>query len=150
MPPRSRLPCHPPSWLGPASHMFPLRGRPHRPISRTWPHHWLVIHARTMLLCQAKFFCGRSFIVIGPLYSSLSELSELYRRSRKFNSTRLRNSTAPGPRQHTTVLQYNYTHALTQSRIRRKLLVQKLFSARRIFCGGATRLRLAAAAEFGG
>jgi hypothetical protein len=32
--------------------------------------------------------------------------------------------------------------------------VQKIFSARRIFCGGggggATRLRLAAAAEFGG
>jgi hypothetical protein len=37
---------------------------------------------------------------MGPLYTSLSEL---YRRSRKLNGTRLRNSTAPGPRQHTTV-----------------------------------------------
>jgi hypothetical protein len=38
---RSRLPCHPPSWLGAASHLCFHYLRPQQPISHTWPHHCL-------------------------------------------------------------------------------------------------------------
>jgi hypothetical protein len=49
---RSRLPCHPPSWLGAASLTCFHYLRPQQPISHTWPHHCLpgVVQARTTLL----------------------------------------------------------------------------------------------------
>jgi hypothetical protein len=38
----SRLPRHPPSWLGAASHTCFHYRRPQQPISHTWPHHCLL------------------------------------------------------------------------------------------------------------
>jgi hypothetical protein len=49
---RTRLPCHPPSWLGAASHTCFHYLHPQQLISHAWPHHCLpgVVQARTMLL----------------------------------------------------------------------------------------------------